>query len=246
MHRNLGMSLAMVLGTGILGSTANGADVNRKICAEFDPEAPASAQYEQQADGVTTSKYGGNVDFNMGGNFSTGPELWVGNFMVKGQTGDTSPYLRTDLFPGESEKLEALRFRWNFTMWEQPQSMRGWYLKTGYSYTHINGTSNMFLDSAGGGSAPNLSGSPSANTTMITDERHGVIAGFGNRWMFAEQKFSVTVGASATATFKRELTANGVDPNAIANYSKLIETLPDTRMSAKPLPEADLSMGYVW
>ena len=62
----------------LTSTTGLGASVNRRIIAELDPVAPASASYEQQKNGVTTNKFGAAVDFNIGGVLSTGPEFCSG------------------------------------------------------------------------------------------------------------------------------------------------------------------------
>jgi hypothetical protein len=128
--------------------------------------------------------------------------------------------------------------------------MRGWYLKGGYSYTRIDCRENMLLQSAGEGAAvPANSPSASAadNTSQITDVRHGVVAGFGNRWLLMDQRLSVSLGASFTANFKRTLSDDGNDPNALAVYNDIInKNLPDTRMATRPTPEANLGLGYAW
>src|SRR4051812_27437833 len=98
MRTSLGIALSLTMGAMMAGE-ANAADIIKRIVAEVDPVAPASAGYEQTKDGVNTQKWGGNVDFNIGGWISTGPEIWVGNFTVKGGDG-TSPYRRQDFYPG--------------------------------------------------------------------------------------------------------------------------------------------------
>jgi len=47
-------------------------DVVRRLVLEADPIAPASSVYEQSVNGVTTSKYGATVDFNIGAYMTTG------------------------------------------------------------------------------------------------------------------------------------------------------------------------------
>jgi hypothetical protein len=247
MRKTIGINLALALGAATAASSANASDVLKKIDAEVDPVAPASASYETTNDGVTTQKWGANVDFNMGGIISTGPELWVGNFTMKGpDASSNATYRRQDLYPGESQRLDAIRLRWNFTAWELPMSMRGWYMKAGYSYTRINSKANKILQQDGQGDAmpANLPGAPADNTELVTDIRHGVMAGFGNRWLFSsDQRWSVTLGASVTSNFKRELYADGKDSNGLKDYNEVINSLPDTRMSTRPTPEVNMSMG---
>lgn len=127
----------------ILASEVYAGSVNRRVIAEFDPVAPASAGYEEQMHKVSTSKFGANVDFNVGGFISTGPELWSGSFVAKGlDTGE--PIRREDLYPGERHKINAMRLRWTFSFWEVPASMRGWYVKTGYSFAKIDSRANRY------------------------------------------------------------------------------------------------------
>lgn len=229
-------------------STAQAADINRRIIAEFDPVAPSSAAYEEDSSGVTTSKWGGLVDFNMGNVMSTGPEFWTGTFAAKGPD-DGTDYRREDLWPGERHKLDAIRLRWNLSFWEQPQSMRGWYVKTGYSYTRINSRANRYDETGGEGDAlPAVmsTSSPSDDTDLVTDIRHGGALAFGNRWLLVGQTISVNLGASITANFKRTVNVDAKDPDARADYEDLISTLPDTRMSVRPTPEVNLGVGYAW
>lgn len=51
----------------LLGFEANAADVNRKIIAELDPVAPATASQDEAQTGNATSKWGGSVDFYIAG-----------------------------------------------------------------------------------------------------------------------------------------------------------------------------------
>jgi len=240
-------AMALALG-GSLSSAAFGADIMRQLTTEFDPVAPASAAYQHEDHGIAASMWGLSADFNVGGFMSTGPELWMGNFTVRGPTDPTQTYRREDFWPGEQQKIDAMRLRWNFTWWEQPASMRGWYVKGGYSYTRINSRANRYQESGGQGDAVPAGILPDSNieTNFVTDIRHGAMLGFGNRWMFASQKLTVTLGASITGNFKRTVSVDGKDPNARADYESLIEDLPDTRMSTQPLPEANLGLGYAW
>ena len=232
-----------------MGTHAHAADVTRKIIAEVDPVAPSSAAYEQDHDNVVTSKWGGLVDFNMAGVISTGPEFWTGTFTVKGPDDPTQTYRREDFWPGERQKIDAIRLRWMITKWEQPQSMRGYFVKGGYSYTRVNSRANKYDETAGAGDAlpANVLGTnPNADTDLVTDIRHGVVFAFGNRWLFFDQKVSVNLGASYTANFKRTVSIDSKDPNARADYTSMIESLPDTKMSTRPMPEANLLFGYAW
>lgn len=89
-------------------------------------------------------------------------------------------------------------------------------------------------------------GNPDENTSLVTDIRHGFAFGCGNRWLFADQKFSFTLGVSMTRYAKRSLNVEGKDPNAKSDYENLIESIPDTRLSTRALPEANLGLGYAW
>jgi hypothetical protein len=236
-------------------TTLNAADLHRKITAEFDPVAPASASYEDKYYDTTTSKWGAQVDFNAGGVISTGPELWTGTFTVKGPDSVEEDFRREDFYPGERHKLDATRLRWNLTRWEKPASMRGWYFKGGYSYLRVNSRANRFSeltgDEAPAGSSSDavpvgIFKSPDDETDLITDIRHGVYGGFGNRWAYLDTRLTLTLGASATMNFKRAVTVDSTDPDARSDYDAIIEDLPETRMSVRPTPEANLTMGYSW
>jgi len=86
---------------------------------------------------------------------------------------------------------------------------------------------------------------PDDETDFITDIRHGLYAGFGNRWVLA-QNFTVTLGTSFTATIKRSVSVDSEDPDAKTDYDVIVEDLPSTKMSVRPTPEANLTMGYAW
>lgn len=247
MKTTLGWGLVAVA-TFALAAEAQAGDVVRRIIVEADPVAPSSAAYEEAATGVTTSKWGGAADFNIAGVLSTGPEFWTGTFVKNGPEEDDT-YRREDFWPGERQKLDAIRLRWMISKWEQPQSMRGWFVKGGYSYTRIDSSANRYDETAGEGDAvpTNVFGTdPGADKDLVTDIRHGGVVGFGNRWLVWDQKLSVNVGMSYTANFKRSITVDSKDPNARADYDDMIDTLPDTRMNTRPLPEANLLVGYAW
>jgi hypothetical protein len=57
------------------------------------------------------------------------------------------------------------------------------------------------------------------------------------------QSMSVTVGLSINSDFKREVAVDSTDDDARQDYDDVIEDLPDTRLSTRPLPEANLSIG---
>lgn len=241
---------ALAIASILSAPSALAADINRKIITEIDPVAPGSASYDQRATGIVTSKWGLGADFNLAGVLSTGPEYWTGTFTQKGS--DVSDTVRREnMFPGERQKLDAIRLRWMFTAWEQPSSMRGWFVKGGYSYTRINSRGNRYEEGVSGSNgdavpANFIVGSPDDDTSLVTDIRHGVAAGFGNRWLLWDQKLSITLGTSVTGNFKRTVSVDTKDPNARADYDEMIEKLPDTKMSMRPLPEANLGLGWAW
>jgi hypothetical protein len=179
---------------------------------------------------------------------STGPELWTGTFTVRGPTDATESYRREDFWPGERQKLDAVRLRWTIAKWEQPASMRGWFLKGGYSYTRINSRANRYTEDGGEGDAlpANILGTPDDETDLVTDIRHGASLAFGNRWAFLDQALTVNLGTSVTANFKRDVSVDSKDTNARKDYETLIDDLPDTRMSTRPMPEVNLGVGYAW
>ncbi|MGE0172113.1 MAG: hypothetical protein AB7T49_04980 [Oligoflexales bacterium] len=217
----------------------------RKIIFEVDPIAPASAAYDEKVNDMTNSKFGVNVDFNIGGVVSTGPEVWSGAFYLKGAEED---YRREDLQPGERHKITATRLRWNITKWEVPSNMRGWYVKMAYNYLKIDSRANRYTEVMGGPGDLTIDkqDDPSDETDLITDERHGAVFGFGERWLVAEQTMSITVGLSINSDFKRKIAVDSSDPYARADYDEVIEDLPDTRLTTRPLPEANLSIGYAF
>jgi hypothetical protein len=227
----------------LLAGNASAAPSLRKIIFEIDPVAPASAAYDEKNNNMTNSKFGVNVDFNIGGFISTGPEVWTGAFYLKG----AEEARREDLQPGERHKITATRFRWNFSRWEIPSNMRGWYLKAAYSYLKVDSRSNRFTETGdlSSGDLTKLD-TPSDETDLITDERHGATFGFGERWLLMNQSLSITVGVSMNSDFKREVAVDSTDEDARADYDQVIEALPDTRLSTRPLPEANLSMGYAF
>jgi len=223
-------------------------DVVRRLVLEADPVAPASSIYEQNQNGVTTSKYGASVDFNIGAYMTTGPELWTGTFLVRGDDSGAN-YRREDLWPGERQKLDAMRFRWTFGIFEQGQSMRGWYLKGAYSWLRINSRANRYTEDMAASPAlatGNVIDQPNDETDLITDMRHGVSLAVGNRWILGDS-FMASVGASVTHNFRRSVSVDSTDPMAKADYEALInQTLPDTRMATRPMPEVNIGLGYSW
>jgi hypothetical protein len=244
------MSRVIVLGflSFAHASAIYAGDVLRTIIAEADPIAPTSSVYEQNQTGVVTNKWGAGVDFNLGGRISTGPEYWMGTFVVKGPDGAETPTARReDFWPGERHKIDATRFRWNIGMWEQKQSMRGWYFKAAYSYTKINSRANRYTESTdANGLAYVPSDVPGDETDLVTDIRHGISASFGTRW-FVYERLTASIGASISKSFKRSVEVDSTDPKAKADYEEMIENrLPDTRITTRPTPEVNLGLGYAF
>lgn len=221
------------------------ADTVRTFIVEADPIAPSSAAYETQSSDVTTSKYGFGLDFNVGANVSMGPEIWSGAFNAKGPSDGSAAHSKENLYTGERQKIEAMRLRWMVGLWQQPQSMRGWYAKIGYSYQKINSRANRYDQVLADGAVISLS-SPDSETDLITDTRHGVAFAFGNRWMFADQRLCLTAGASFTQNFKRVVTVDSHDSLAQKDYEDFISNLPDTKLALRPAPELNIGLGYAW
>jgi hypothetical protein len=235
-----------VLG-GIVSGQALAANVNRRLVAEIDPVAPSSALYEERASGISTSKFGAAVDFNVGERFSMGPEIWSGTFLAKGDS--EGLVRREDLFPGERQKLDAVRLRWNVSFWEVPESMRGFYARMSYDYVRVNSRANRYtesLDSANALPVDVSAESPMDETDLITDMRHGLSLGMGNRWLVNSQSLSVTVGAGISHYFRRSVNVDSKDSQAVADYESMINTLPDTRLALRPIPELSMGLGYAF
>jgi hypothetical protein len=242
------LSFIMVV-LGFITDRLQGADISRRLIMEIDPMASSSSVYDQNYNNMTNSRWGGHVDFNVGGIISTGPEFWLGAFTVRGPTEPDQTYRREDLWPGERQKLDALRLRWHFTLWENGASMRGWYVSSAYNYLRVNSRANRFAEPVGTADAVPVgtySGNPDENTSLVTDIRHGFGLGVGNRWLFLDQKLTFTLGISMTRFIKRALNVEGKDPNTKTDYEDLIESIPDTRMSTRGLPEANLGIGFAW
>ncbi|NBQ52394.1 MAG: hypothetical protein EBU49_02270 [Proteobacteria bacterium] len=147
-NKNLFLIMAgPVFGCALFASSAGAAEINRRFITEIDPVAPSSALYEQRASGITTSKFGASVDFNVGENFSVGPEFWSGTFLAKGDSLSGDMLRREDMFPGERHKIDAMRLRWNMSFWEIPSSMRGWYTRLSYDYVKVNSRANRYTES---------------------------------------------------------------------------------------------------
>jgi hypothetical protein len=246
----------VVLSAGVLGiitaslsENASAANINRRIVAELDPVAPSSALYEERSTGVSTSKFGGSVDFNVGHRFSMGPEVWSGTFLARGKSDTDTSIRREDLFPGERHKLDAMRLRWNVSFWEIPESMRGFYTRVSYDYIRVNSRANRYtesLDSANALPVDVSTDSPMNETDLITDVRHGMSLAIGNRWLISSQNLSFSVGAGVSHYFRRSVNVDSKDSQAVADYESLINTLPDTRLALRPIPELSMGLGYAF
>ncbi len=235
--------------TIVIAGTAQAAEIARNIVAELDPVAPTSASFEHNINDVATSKWGALADFNAKDVVSTGPEIWTGTFNVHGPSEPTASYRREDFWPGERHKLDAIRLRWNITRWERPRAMHGWFVKGGYSYTRISSHANRHTEEGGAGDAVPVTlptSDPGDETDFVSDVRHGLVGGFGNRWTFFEQKLTLSLGASITLNFQRTVSVDSNDPNARADYEQMIRDLPETRLSTRPIPEGNLGIGYAW
>jgi hypothetical protein len=223
-------------------------DVLRDIIMEADPVAPTSSAYEQESSKVSTSKWGLAVDFNTG-NLSTGPEIWTGSFLVKGRDGASiESTRREDFWPGERQKIDATRIRWNIGYWQQAQSMRGMYAKVAYNYTKINSRANRYteIQDTKTGLTTKPIDNPNDETDLITDVRHGVSLGVGSRW-FLYERLTASIGASITQNIRRTVDVDSHDDNAEADYTDLINSqLPDTKMSTRPMPEVNMGLGYAF
>jgi len=237
----ISLSLPMIL----MGNLAFCASIHQQLTFELDPFGPASAAYESRKSEVTASNFSGKVDFNLGGILSTGPEFWSGAYVLKGSQDQNSLVRREDLWPNERHKISGTRLRWNFTFWEVPASMRGWFLKAGVSYTDIESRANRYTEHADDGnlSDPSAYGQPDDNPDYVNEIRRGAFFGFGQRWLFG-QSFSSSIEVSYTQTLMRQVNVDSDDPRAEGDYDAIAESLPFTKFSAKPYPEANFSMGY--
>ncbi len=236
------MRFIVILGFTFFSNLQFAAEINRYLSAEIDPLAPVAAAYQSQT-GQRASMWGGQVDFNFMGKFSTGPEIWAGNFAKKSSGGTVGGYLRKEeLQPGEEYKLNAIRLRWNVTYWEVPETMRGLFAKAGVSYLRVENKSTKQNDLK-----LNINGlEPNNIKSDVNEVRSGVSLGFGQRWAYMERSLSVTLGMHYLVPFQRDITLESDDPQAKADYEDTIESIQDSRLSARPMPEAQLTLGYLW
>jgi hypothetical protein len=213
------------------------ADIRRVMAAEIDPVAPAAAAADS-SEGRESSMWGASADFNVGP-VATGPELWVGNFNRKGPASQDTRVRREDLQYGEQHKVEATRLRWTVALFEKPDSMRGWFVRTGYSWTKVNSRAKRDYN------ASYLDTNPTNLESVISDTRHGVMLGFGQRWTFLDNKLSATLSISSTQTVLRKISDADTDPDARSDFDEFVEETPWAKMSTKAVPEANLSIGYL-
>ncbi|MEZ4741473.1 MAG: hypothetical protein R3B45_03360 [Bdellovibrionota bacterium] len=220
--------------------TARAADVPRYVAFEFNPLAPIAAA-RANATGNSVSMWDFGVDFNVAGKFCTGPEIWLGNFSISSEAQNEAERIRREDFQyTERQKLDATKINWNVSFFESGYAMRGWFVRAGYSYTKVNSKANRFYESQYGlDNAENVQ-------SIVTDYRHGIYGSFGQRWHFWDHKASLTIGISYTHNFKRDINTESIDEDAEKDYLTLIEQIPDTRLSAKPMPTADLRLGFLF
>jgi hypothetical protein len=228
----------------LLGSQAYGADVVKKLTVEIDPLAPLAASIEQNSTkGATTSMWGGNIEFNVGSRFATGPEFWIGTFKRVGTRDGELDGREQDYFSDEKFKLDSTRLRWMVGVYEQGQSMRGWFAKAGISYMKTNSKATL----------RNSREHPLDDTTVpdkmestVVDVRQGVVGAIGQRWIFFNNSCSLALAASFTANYIRNVSVDSQDPNAREDYDSIIEDVPGSKLSAATLPEANLTFGYIF
>jgi hypothetical protein len=127
--------------------------------------------------------------------------------------------------------------------------MRGWYTRLSYDFIRVNSRANRYteqLDSANALPVDVSGDSPLDETDLITDMRHGFSVGVGNRWLVANQKLSISVGAGVSRYFRRSVTVDSKDSQSVADYEDMINTLPDTRLALRPIPELNMGVGYAF
>ena len=225
---------------GAVSLTAQAADISRKLVIELDPLAPSSALIDEK-EGFVSSKWGLSADFNVASRVVTGPDLWVGTFTEKGPNSADAETRREDMRFGEKHRIEATRLRWTVGVFEQPRSMRGWFVRGGYSYTSIDSRANRWADE----DSQTLV-SPDEKVDLVTDLRHSAVIAFGQRWAFFDNRASVTLGLSYEQIVKRTVNVDSEDQFARRDYDNLIEDIPDTRLSTRNMPEAHFGVGYIW
>ncbi len=217
------------------------------LVLEIDPLAPMQAYYDQSVkNGVSSNQWAGRVDFNVQGVLSTGPEMQVGSYVMRGDESNVSSVRREDLWPGEHHKIGLSRFRWNISLWEIPETMRGWYVTLGYEYARIDSKSNRYTE--GPGDAVPVGApldKPDDETDLVTDIRHGVRFAFGERWVFAN-KYTTSLELSFHRMTRREVSVTSKDSLARADYDAAVEDLRIFPATAQAYPEAKLGLGYAF
>ena len=238
------MRFAIVLSV-FTGTQALGSDVLKKMAVELDPFSPLAASLETQTpEGKSASMWGGQVEFNMGNKLATGPEFWLATIKRQGKRTDGPIGREEEMIENENVKLEATRLRWMVGLYEKPMSLRGWFVKAGISYTKIQSRSNIHNEWE-----TNLDDgtNPDFFTNNVTDVRQGVVAAVGQRWLFFKQSASLSLTASITANYKRNVSVDAEDTDAREDYDQLIEDIPGGRqLSAKPFPEGQVAFGYMF
>jgi hypothetical protein len=220
-------------------SRARAGDVPKFIAVEISPVAPVAAARES-SQGNAASMWEFATDFNVNGKFTTGPELWLGTFAMRSKAESSETHVRReDLQYSERQKLDASSLKWNVTLFESGYSMRGWFIKTGYSYTKVLSRAHRYFEAFGVDDPENVE-------SNIVDYRHGVYGAFGERWHFWSHNVTVSVAVNYTHYFRRRLEVESQDSDARGDYLELIERIPDTRLSARPIPAADFRVGFLF
>lgn len=223
----------------------------RTIIAEIDALSPATAAYDQEnsKNRLSSNKWGASVDFNFGNKIATGPEVWTGNFVMSGPQSAEEAVRREDFWYGESQKINATRIQWNIARWEVPETMRGWYVKAAYSSLRVESRARRNSEEINhSAEAVTVTGetNPEKDLDLVADTRHNAELGFGQRWMFSENQFSITLGATFNQIIKRQVNVDSNDPNARADYDDTIEKFPFTPLTTSRYPLISLKCGYAW
>ena len=87
---------------------------------------------------------------------------------------------------------------------------------------------------------------PSRMTSNTVDVRQGLVAAVGERWIVFSDTVAIALAASYTLNYNRDVSVDSSDPNARADYDNVIENVPGSKLSADPLPEANLTIGYIF
>jgi hypothetical protein len=251
MHHRLLAGSLITLANATVSSHLLAAQPTRSIIAEIDALSPATAALDQENSQhrLSSNKWGASVDFNFGNKIATGPEIWTGNFVMSGPVNADDPVRREDFWYGEKQKINATRIQWNISRWEIPETMRGWYIKAAYSSLRIESKAHRNSEEIGkSADAVTVTGetNPEKDLDLVTDARHNAELGFGQRWMFAENQLSITLGATFSQNVKRSVSVDSNDSNARADYDEMIEKFPFTPLSTSRYPLISLKCGYAW